>query len=443
MSDLKNGVNKRRKNVMNKKFRCLRKKFGLLLIGCMVMICSLIPSKLAVHAEESDLRLFEKTDSLSKANSYHMYSALLYTGDYLQAKLVCPQDKDADFDLLLCDEKMNIVKTSSYGTYMHNNKTEDENLGYKSDKKQQMYILVYCSSIGKNTGKYTLTYSMTKNGDENEINDNASEAKSFELGTETIVKNGTIDSPADVDWYKIVVPKNYSYDMVGLELSNTSKDNQLELQLYQNIANNGYAMYQVGRGNRGDIELPAGEYYLKVVTTTSAQNFNRHDIPSYKLQILPVIRPDKVNIIELNGYHGTMVKKDYNEGVHYRIDETKPNAITITGQAIRVNDKGEEVPASNAVITIRLQDREWKKLNREDMADTEVRVRTDGNGRFVRTVQFNSTVGGASAQVRDDFGQLISIHTYDYITIKILNNNNSVLGEDSFYVLKTSEYQGL
>ena len=428
---------------MNKKFRCLGKKLGLLLIGCMVMICSLIPSKVAVHAEESDLRLFEKSDSLSKANSYHMYSALLYTGDYLQAKLVCPQDKDADFDLLFCDEKMNIVKTSSYGTYMHNNKTEDENLGYKSDKKQQMYIIVYCSSIGQNAGKYTLTYSMTKNGDENEINDNASEAKSFELGTETIVKNGTIDSPADVDWYKIVVPKNYSYDMVGLELSNTSKDNQLELQLYQNIANNGYAMYQVGRGNRGDVELPAGEYYLKVVTTTSAQNFNRHDIPSYKLQILPVIRPDKVNIIELNGYHGTVVKKDYKEGVHYRIDETKPNAITITGQAIRVNDKGEEVPASNAVITIRLKDREWDNLNRQDMAITEVRVRTDGNGRFVRTVQFNSTVGGASAQVHDDFGQLVSIHTYDYIYIKILNNNNSVLGEDSFYVLKTSEYQGL
>lgn len=69
--------------------------------------------------QESTLRYGSLSGYLSKTGDYALYSLNLSAGDYLQARLSQPNDTEIDYDLVLYDSSLTVIKVSDYGTYIY------------------------------------------------------------------------------------------------------------------------------------------------------------------------------------------------------------------------------------------------------------------------------------------------------------------------------------
>ena len=88
-------------------------------------------SEVAVE-EDSTSKIYygTMTGKLSKTNDYLMYPAKLSAGEYLQAKLTLPTDPQIDYDLLLFDSSLSLIKSSDYVTCTTSEMaTLDESIG--------------------------------------------------------------------------------------------------------------------------------------------------------------------------------------------------------------------------------------------------------------------------------------------------------------------------
>ena len=385
----------------------------------------------------SDIYYGSISGYLSQTNEYRLYPVTLSAGDYFQATLKLPTDSQIDYDLLLFDSSISLIKSSDYVTCTTGNGTLDESVGYLATADEKLYVCVYSVAGGSQTEAYTLDYSVTTNFyDSSEPDENAKEATALQLGTAGVSVSRKLNSPIDNDWYSFTVMDSPTYDKIRLAISSSSATNGCNIEIYRNLVSNYYGMQFIGSGNGGEIELPAGTYFLRVVSTNTFTDFNAGDIPTYTLSVVPVSKVDEVTI---TSYWSNMGNSNitYSEGTFYRVDENYTNKIFIKGRAYYTDENGVRQPAANAKIDGKVVDQQWENLNRPDMSTVTSTTTTDSNGYYEIMFTLKMAVGGLSERV------IVSTHYYDlmYVTINSANND-TIKAIGKFYYLKYSDYSG-
>lgn len=269
----------------------------------------------------------------------------------MQARLTLPGNNQIDYDLVLYDSALTVIKVSDYITLLNESETLSESIGYKAVSNEKVYIGVFSSSGGSDTEEYKLEFSIATNYSENnEPNENAKEAVALNLGKSGASISGALNSAIDNDWYSFTVLDSLYYDKIRVDMDFVSKTNDYTTEIYKNLSSDYYAMQLVAYGKGGEIDLPAGTYFLRVVCTNTLSNFNAAEYPTYTLSVTPVIKVDKVEITKFSGHNAAKVT--YDQGTHYRIDENEygPNEVTITGWAYYEDGVGNKYAAPNVKI---------------------------------------------------------------------------------------------
>jgi hypothetical protein len=372
------------------------------------------------------------TGYLSQANDYVLYPANLTVGQYLQVRLALPNNSQIDYDLLLFDSSISLIKSSDYVTCSVGNGTLDESIGYIADNDETVYVCVYSVAGGSTTEAYTLDYSISSNIDEiSEPDENAKEATALTLETIGAKVPGKINSPLDNDWYSFVVIDSPTYDKVRLNITSSSNTTGCKIEIYKNLLSNYYGMLLLGSGTGGEIELDAGTYYIRIVSTNSFSDFNVDDMPIYELSVVPVSRVDEVTITKFEA-PGGVDNIDYPEGKLFRIEANQnPNGLFVVyGRVYYVDENGIKHPAANVSLNGEVLDKQWEALNRPDLSSVYSNAVTDANGYYSMRFYLNPPVGGLSYSVS------ISTHHYDLMNVRIKADDNSSASIKYFYYLK-------
>ena len=387
-------------------------------------------AQIAVMSDETGSTLYTGTVSgyLSQSGDYALYAVELPAGSYLQARLTVPNNSEIDYDLVLYDSSLSVIKASDYITYLNGTGALAESIGYKVTSYEKVYIGVFSSFGGSNTEEYTLEFSITTNYSENgEPNENAKEAASltFVNGLRTTV-SGALNSAIDNDWYSFKVLDNPDYNKIRLDMDFTSKTNGYNIEIYRNLTSDYYAMQLVAAGSSGEIALPADTYFLRVVSTNTLSNFNAGDSPTYQLTVSPVGRVDFLEITKFSGYPGGMC--EYNEGIHYRVGEVEntPNDIEVYARACYMIGNNTFC-AKNVIINATVTDEQWEKI-RPEWAKVHYTATTNANGFVEMHIFLNPACGGLW------FSGSRYIHVYDYMQVDIATpSNTNAKDTDHFY----------
>lgn len=367
---------------------------------------------------------------LSATDDYLLYPAELTLGDYLQAKLTLPNNAQIDYDLLLFNSSLSLIKSSDYITYMNAAGTIEESIGYLATTNEKVYVCVYSVGGGSTTEAYTLNYSITTNfTDSDEPNENAKEANALDLGETGTKVTGKLNSPIDNDWYSFTVLDDPSYYKMRFSVSSSSTTNGCKFELYRNLGNATYfGMQYLGSGTGGEVEVPAGEYYLRVVSTNTFENFDASDIPAYDLSVAQVSRVDKITLTEIAASDAITV--NYGKGNYKRVDQTHTQLVALKGSAYYyVNGYPKE--AVNARIYGEVEDQQWKEIHRPDMAYVYGSAITNSGGSFKIYIDLNTALGGLK------YAAPVSTHHYDFMKATVYPENNDKNTSISyFYYLK-------
>lgn len=372
-------------------------------------------------------------DYLTKQDDYIMYPFSLKAGEYLQAELQIPFDANIDYDLMIFDSDINLIKYSRYVTCIYNEKTIDESIGYCANEDETIYLCVYSSMGGSETEQFILRYSAISNCSEilsDEPNENANEAIKISTESSICEVNGNINSPVDNDWYILEVTDSPSNYKVRLSLATLKSSDNCVVDIYRNLLNDEYAMLKIYSGLETELELSAGTYYIRV-RNENPENFT--NITEYSLGIAYVARVDGITNMKFYSEKGGAQKVNYSQGQYYRVDSKQSNSVTVSGQAFYLNEKKEKIPSANAKIDVCIEDPQWLEHGREDLAYLQGSAYTDQNGLYSINFTLNKPYGGLSTYVT------ISTHYYDLMkTTATLHGNKEVFDMGYFYYLKKS-----
>lgn len=383
---------------------------------------------------DSVVRYGRVSDYLEQMGEYTLYSLGLSAGDYLQARLTQPNDVAIDYDLVLYDSELSILKVSDYVTCLNGAVALEESIGYLATMDEQLYIGIFSALGGSTTESYTLDFSvMTNFSDDREPNENAREAESLNLENSVVSVSRRLNTAIDNDWYSFTVKDGTAYDKIRFEVTSDSTVNSAKFEVYQNILTNNYAMQRVCYGTGGEIKLSPGTYFLRVLSTHTSGNFNEDDTFGYTLSVAQVSKVTGLEITHYDGYHGAD-NVDYPEGKFYRIDDHNPNIIRITGIAYNTDSVGNKIAAANVAVTASVKNEQLEDIGRKDLATTygSAVSRSDG-GFFTITVYMNPAIGGLQCAT------LMSTHYYDLMEVKVsVKYDDSISTEGNFYLLKNS-----
>ena len=381
-------------------------------------------------ATNSSLQMGTISNYLSQANDYHLYSLNLPAGNYLQARLTSPNDSNIDYDLLLFDSSLTLIKSSDYVTYINTSTdTIQESLGYIANTTISLYVCVYSVAGGSTTSPYTLDFSISDSYDSVESDENAAESNALNLGTLGTSVTRTLNSPLDNDWYSLTVLDSPAYNKIRLNLSNTSTTNGVWIEIYQNIGTNCYAMYFIGSGNGGDIELSPGNYYLRMVSTNTLADFDENDIPTYTLSVAPVSRVDYLEITDMSG-------NTYTEAVTYngitfpRINGGETLVVHVVAKYY--DESNVAHPSVNAIVEGDLYDPSWNGTNNTGYIHRYANAFTDSNGACYLIFNTQPAIGAYNCWVT------VSTHYYDKAYINVKNGDTTEI--QPIFLLKNSDY---
>lgn len=394
--------------------------------------------------DASTLRYGTVSGSLTAAGTYDLYSIELSAEDYLQAKLTLPNVASIDYDLVLYDSEFNMITKSDYYTFQNQTGTLEESIGYKAAADETVYFGIF--SVGgdgdSNTAVYTVDFSITTNfSDDSEPDEHAREATALTVNTSGTSVSRKLNSPLDNDWYVFTVLDTPSYDKIRLKLTSSSATNGCNVEIYYNLlSDDTYAMQflgSLGSGKEGEIGLPAGTYYLRVVSTNNFLNFNSGDIPTYTLSVSSVPRVDAIEISNFAGYNGVHTAV-YPEGNLFRMDQNPNwyNYVTILGMAYTIDQFGNKHGAPNVRINAMVIDEQWADDGRDDLAYVYGSTVTDSRGTFTMTVWLNEARGGKMYDTGDSW------HYYDLMRARITTTSSSATHERKFYYLQKSIWHG-
>lgn len=147
------------------------------------------------------------TDILTAEGQMKLVQFSLGEGDIVNASLVCPNNANLNYDILLAsvgaDGSLTLMKSCGLGTYIDPNteKTVDEGISYVHNQATvgNFALIVVATSGSSSTDTFTLTISLDAAGsfDSNEPNDSAFDAASIS-GTSA---SGSLHVENDQDWY--------------------------------------------------------------------------------------------------------------------------------------------------------------------------------------------------------------------------------------------------
>jgi len=382
----------------------------------------------AISEAESNMYYGTISGCLSKTGDYALYQAELPAGSYLQARLSLPNSTEIDYDLVLYDSTLSVIKASDYLTYLNATGTLAESIGYKAATDENVYIGVFSSLGGSATEEYTLEFSITTNFSESsEPNENAKEAAALNLGEFGTTVSGVVNSAIDNDWYSFTVLDSPKHDKIRLNIISNSDTNGCNIEVYRRLSSDYFGMQFLTSGKGGEIKLPAGKYYLRIVSTNTLSNFDASAIPSYELSVTPVGKVDNLEITAYSGYKG-IEDCEYAEGIHYRTYEVlnMPNVIVIYGRAY-YQEGPNQYAAKNVIVNAVITDKQWENTKPEWVTVYGSAI-TNDNGAFEMKVYLNPPRGGLE-YIGSRF-----IHVYDLMDVKVTaTSNNKVECIDHFY----------
>lgn len=383
----------------------------------------------AAEGEDASSTIYYGTMSgnLSAKDDYVLYPATLAPGDYLQARLAQPDDSQIDYDLLLFDSSLSLIKSSDYVTYMNDAGTLEESIGYIAAADERVYVCVYSVAGGSTTDPYTVDYSITTNfTGANEPDENAKEATALTLAATGAKTTGMLNSPIDNDWYSFTVIDSPTYHRMRFQVSSSSKVNGCKFELYRNLVTSDYyGMQYLGSGTGGEVRLPVGTYYLRIVSTNTFDNFNGADIPAYDLSVVPVARVDMIKITDVRARGAVDVP--YGNGTILRVEEAITQVVLVKGTAYYLDGPNLRKESVNAQINGKITDPAWEGMSRPDMAYVYSSGYVDEFGSYSLWFQLNSCLGVLNGADR-----------YDIMTIEVRPSaNESIFDNENFMYLKT------
>ncbi|MBO5030264.1 MAG: hypothetical protein J6D08_00010 [Lachnospiraceae bacterium] len=367
---------------------------------------------------------------LSQTGNYALYTADLTAGTYLQARLTPPANTSIDYDLVLYDSALSVIKVSNYFTYINGTAALEESIGYLAAADERVYIGVFSSAGGSETEAYTLDFSITTNfTGSGEPNENAQEAAAMNIGTSNISVTGDLCSAIDNDWYTFTVPDNAENSKIRLDITNASR---CRFEIYTNLVTNYYVMYRIVSGTNGEITLPAGTYFLRVISAETVNQFIAGGTAAYKLTEGPVSEVNRIEITKYSGYEAA-ANVNYNNGPHYRISQhaTNPDFVTITGWTFLKDSIGNNYAAQNVGVTVSVTNDLWIEAGHPEYATTYGTAVSGSNGFFTATVYLYPAVGGLT------YESTRTTHYYDLMSVKAqVTSDEEIETEDTFYFLK-------
>lgn len=409
----------------------------------------MLPSRLtgAVQIEEAEIREIPMTydnstvvagtvsDYLESEGDALIYSINLAEGIYFQAQLITPANASLDYDLYLLDVNGEILKGSDYYTYINGTDgTLPESIGFfpKGDEATY-YIYVLASTGGSINQPFTLNYSLSIAYDRLESNESAREAKAFTFDSNgASVDYCTLSSPIDVDMFEITIPESRIYNRLNISAT-TASSNTCSVEVYQNIASEGYKMQKVGSG--GSVAVSTGTYYVLVSNAKSMEEYNDLDIQNYTLTITPILSPTNITITSLSGTEGSKYVTYSGYGNHFR---TSTGTVTVTGYAtIKDPETNTTYYAANTPVTVMYYNPYWEENNTPNYAYVYAYGTTDSTGKYTIRVSLPNPTSSCSA----DTG--VSYHYFDLCAIYAMaSDNTSVNTYEVIFHYSYSKYHG-
>lgn len=368
---------------------------------------------------------------LTESGAYELYSVNLSAGDYLQARLTVPNNTSINYALVLYDSALNVIKMSHYIPYLNGGATLEESIGYLPTSDEVVYMGIFSLVGGSTTEAYTLDFSILTNypelSDTGEPNENVQEAATLNLGSSGATVSGMINSPVDNDWYSFTVIDSPQYNKMRLNLTSTSSVNGCKLEIYRNLTEDYFTMQLGGSGTgEGEVDLPAGTYYIRVMSTNTFSNFNPLELPSYSLSVVPVSRVDGIVITTYEGIKVT--EGSYHEGYSCRIwdlEGTEPTFVNVIGLAYYTDSMGNKTGAANVKVKGTVVNTSYELSDEPELSTTYGSAITREDGFFFIRVYLNKSLG-----YRHYSGD-----SYDYMEVEVCPQYNTQKKATGFFYL--------
>ncbi|OYO84469.1 hypothetical protein C8E03_111100 [Lachnotalea glycerini] len=377
-------------------------------------------------------------DYLSASGDYKIYPLSLQSGIYIQAQLTQPNNAQLDYDLYLLDSDGNILSYSEYTTNINGSKgTLPEAIGYltSGDATKTYYLYVHSATGGSISESYQLDYSFSVLYDKWESDEYADQSLAFTFGLDGAFTNSrNLSSPIDNDWYVITIPQSRIYNKLQITAT-TDSANTCSVQVYKNIASNGYQMQMVNPiGNNYSVDT--GVYYVRVSNAKIMGEYDDSDIQNYLLSIMPILTANRIIISELNGTEGSSSYVKYSGyGTYLRTGRGK---LTITGYAYALDtDTNLAYLAKGTKVTGKYKNPSWESNNTPDYATVTGYAVTDESSQFNITIELPPALGA----IYYDTG--ISYHYFDKCTVEAyISDQINIKNSTYIFHLKNSIYHG-
>lgn len=196
----------------------------------------------------------------------------------IHATLVCPANKNLDYNLSLCtaddDGYLTKIVASELKTYIDPNtgKTVDESLSYIHNQAAptQLYVVVDSANGSSSTDPFYLTISCDAPGsyDGNEPNDSPSKATPLTLTTTLPIRTsitGSLNVVNDVDWYKITPHADVVFKVSA---------GDYKAEIYRAVANDTLGLADYTKSYDYYALYEGNTYYVKVYSDADETDFS-------------------------------------------------------------------------------------------------------------------------------------------------------------------------
>lgn len=274
----------------------------------------------------------------------------VHNGEILHIQMDAPNSPNIDYDMYLFEVDssgyMRLVDISEYTTYINGNHgTLSEAVGIvNTSGTTKNYAVFFVSYRGaSSTMPFVAHIGINSSRDAFETDERVSRALGFNLPTSIgTISMRSIDTRADNDWFRFVVPENRGYNSINFTLDNASiaAGHGLELYTFENNQ-----ARRVNISNAGNAHVTAGTYFLRVTA-------NQGQLIGTNYTIRIELNFNSADSIKITGLEGGTPNVTYQFGPRYRAYGNKD--LTINGTATQFG-----VAAANTEILVQVVNPAW------------------------------------------------------------------------------------
>lgn len=263
------------------------------------------------------------TGTIAEEGNFAYYIATLAPKAILNATLVCPQNPNLNYDLLLYELDSegylgNLLNGSVTETYMNTypdgtTKTMDESLAYinNTEEIKNYAVIVLATKGGSDTDAYKFTLSLDEEGSYDSLEYNNSPYDASELPE--LTKAGiwaqkfSLNMANDQDWFLL---RTSSTEISEASIISERTDGKkYKIEVYTADGNK----LKLSKGNGDVYKIQSGVNYIKVFADESTFESSEYDLKIYGLSS----EPASVEL-RINGDEGREQYASYPEGTYFR-----------------------------------------------------------------------------------------------------------------------------